>query len=146
MSDISPLVSPAGSAASFSTAYSSILPAEISKPQYLEKEEKSHHQPKKLVRRHSRPQQRREITDQTLLLSSPLATLIYTASCTAAALPLTNSTSKQIPPRCRYSFSSEKGNVLRKKRASGGRPERLVRMGGPEVKVVPQNAIVNVEE
>lgn len=31
---------------------------------------------------------------------------------------------------------SEKGRVLRKKRARGGRPERLVRLGGPETKVV----------
>lgn len=96
-------------------------------------------QQRKLVRRHNRPQQRREITNQTLLLPSPLATLIYTASSTAAALSLSGSTAEQIPPR-RLPGMSDKGNVLRKKRAHGGRPERLVRMGGPEIKVAVRSA------
>lgn len=96
------------------------------------------------VRNYSRPHRRREITSQTLLLLSPLATLIYTASSTAAALPLTSTTSEKIPPR--YSVLSEKGNVLRKKRASGGRPERLVRMGGPEIRVVVTSSESDSEE
>ncbi|ERF69490.1 hypothetical protein EPUS_01819 [Endocarpon pusillum Z07020] len=134
MSEASPLISPAASTTSFSTACTSISPTEITQPRYLQDEEQSQRQHKAPVRNYSRPQRRREITSQTLLLSSPLATLIYTASSTAAALPLTSTTSANIPPS--YSVVNEKGNVLRKKRASGGRPERLVRMGGPEIRVV----------
>lgn len=145
MSDSSPLISPASSTTSFSTACTSIPPTELTQPQFHHHaEEKSHHQYTKPVRNDSRPHYRREVTNQTLLLSSPLATLIYTASSTAAALPLTSATSEHIPPR--YSVVSEKGNVLRKKRASGGRPERLVRMGGPEMKVVIRNAASDSRE
>ncbi len=143
MSDTSPLLSPAPSTTSFSTACTSLeslLPTEIVEPQYQEVEDDSQQQQKRLLRRHSRPEQRRRITNQTLLLASPLATLIYTASSTAAALPLASATSEQIPPR-RMPRIREEGNVLRKKRASGGRPERLVRMGGPEVKVVLRNSM-----
>lgn len=144
MSNVSPLISPAASTTSFSTARTSIPPIEITQPQYLEVEEWSQALRKPPVRNYSRPQRRREITSQTLLLSSPLATLIYTASSTAAALPLTSRTSETIPPR--YSVLSEKGNVLRKKRASGGRPERLVRMGGPEIRVVVTRSASDSEE
>jgi hypothetical protein len=137
MFDISPSVSSTSSAASFSTACTSLPPTEIKQAHYDETEEKSQHQQKKLQRHYSR--QRREITNQTLLLSSPLATLIYTASTTAAAVPLTSTTGSYIPPRDLPAMN-EKGKVLRKKRASGGRPERLVRMGGPETKIVITNA------
>lgn len=145
MSDISLSKSPALSITSFSTACTSLPPTEITLSPYEATEEKTDHRRKRLVRNHGRPSQRREITNQTLLLSSPLATLIYTASSTAAALPLTNMTSEHIPPKD-LPLISEKGKVLRKKRARGGRPERLVRMGGPEVKVVPENALVAVDE
>lgn len=144
MSEASPLISPAASTTSFSTACTSILPMEITQPRYLPDEGQSQRQHKAPVRNYSRPQRRREITSQTLLLSSPLATLIYTASSTAAALPLTSTTSENISPR--YSFLNEKGNVLRKKRASGGRPERLVRMGGPEIRVVVTSSKSESEE
>lgn len=145
MSDASQLISPSTSTTSFSTACTSLASSEIIQPQYQEVEHKSHHHHQKLVRHHSRPQQRREITNQTLLLSSPLATLIYTASSTAAAVPLTSSTLEQIPLR-HVPFINEKGNVLRKKRASGGRPIMLVRMGGPEVKVVLRDSRVAAYE
>jgi hypothetical protein len=145
MSDISLSKSPALSITSFSTACTSSPPTEITPSPYEVTEEKIDHQRKRLVRNHGRPSQRREITSQTLLLSSPLATLIYTASSTAAALPLTNTTSEHIPPKG-IPVISEKGNVLRKKRARGGRPERLVRMGGPEVKVVPDKTVVDLDE
>jgi hypothetical protein len=140
MSDTSPLTSPSPSNSSFSTACTTLPPPEIAEEQHGETEKRTHHQQKKLIRHHShQPQQRREITNQTLLLSSPLATLIYTASSTAAALPLSSATSHQIPPRY-MPITREKGNVLRKKRARGGRPERLVRITGPEVKVAIKSA------
>lgn len=50
-------------------------------------------------------------------------------------MSLTSGTGTHIPPRDTPAIS-EKGRVLRKKRARGGRPERLVRLGGPEIKVV----------
>jgi hypothetical protein len=144
MSQLLPAVSPAPSTTSFSTACTSLPPDDITHKHYQETEEKSHHHPKKLMRQHNRPEQRREITNQTLLLSSPLATLIYSASSTAAALPLKSTTAREIPPKG-VPMVSEKGKVLRKKRARGGRPERLVRMGGPEVKVVFRNVDYGAE-
>jgi hypothetical protein len=135
MSYRSPLLSPAGSTTSFSTAYTSFPPTDISQPPKQTRiEEKSHEPPEKFLRNESRPHYRREVTNQTLLLSSPLATLIYTASTTAAALSLGSATCDYIIPRS--PVPSGKGNMLRKKRATGGRPERLGRVAGRNAKIV----------
>jgi hypothetical protein len=145
MSDTSPLVSPAGSTTSFSTACTSLPPTDISQPQkHPQTDEKSHYPPEKPLRNDTRPHYRREVTNQTLLLSSPLATLIYTASSTAAALSLNSATSDYIIPRS--PVISGKGNMLRKKRATGRRPERLVRMAGRDAKVVMRNAAGHSQE
>jgi hypothetical protein len=139
MSYTSPLLSPAGSTTSFSTAYTSFPPTDISQPQkHTRTEETSHDASEKFFRHESRPCYRREVTNQTLLLSSPLATLIYTASNTAAALSLSSATCDYIIPRS--PVPSGKGNMLRKKRATGGRPERLSRVAGQNEKVVMRNA------
>jgi hypothetical protein len=137
MSEKSPLASPTPSTTSFSTACTSLSPSESKEPEYQDVAETTHRAQKKLVRN---PRlQRKEITNRTLLLSSPLATLIYTASSTAAALPLTTETAMQIPPR-NMCLMREKGNVLRKKKANIGRPEMLVRLGGPEIKAIVRRA------
>lgn len=126
-------ISPAPSTASFSTARTSIPLTEITPPHYCgEAEEKGDHDRQKPQQRQSH--QRREINNQTLLMSSPLTTLIYTASSTAAALHSTSTMASHLSPR-EVPGMNGKGRVLRKKRAVNGRPERLVRVGGPEIKV-----------
>jgi len=145
MSYTSTLLSPAGSTTSFSTAYTSFPPTDISQPQkHTRTEEKSHDPPEKFLRNETRPHYRREVTNQTLLLSSPLATLIYTASSTAAALSLSSATCDYIVPR--DPVPSGKGNMLRKKRASGGRPARLGRIAGRDAKVVMRNSAGDSKE
>jgi hypothetical protein len=67
-----------------------------------------------------RPTFKRQITGETILFSSPLATLIYTAASTAADLPFQDPSQ----PACQPT-SNKKGNVLRRKRAQGKRPDRL---------------------
>lgn len=137
MSKSSSLISDSSSTFSFSTACTSTAPIEIRQTDDTENDQESHHQPETPIRQKSRLQKGRPITNETLMLSSPLTALIYrlNASGTAEAFPLTSAECGQIPSG-EVSVTVRTGNVLRKKRVQGGRPHRLTQQGAEDREVV----------